>query len=98
MQVGRLLPAPEAGRERKGAVILTAKEEKARPLDVLRHADSNCLMLDDQYVILGNSTHDNGLELGWSGSMTDGRLSEGLCSVDRRLLQAVLHIVPPPAL
>ena len=28
MQVGRLLPRPEDGRERKGAVIITAKDEK----------------------------------------------------------------------
>lgn len=27
-QVGRLLPRPEDGRERKGAVIITAKDEK----------------------------------------------------------------------
>lgn len=27
-QVGRLLPRPENGRERKGAVIITAKDEK----------------------------------------------------------------------
>ncbi len=53
-QVGRLLPALEAGRERKGAVILTAKEEKARPPDVLRHAHSNCLMRMTNTLFLEN--------------------------------------------